>query len=217
MKPSSEKAKHASVLLSKLAAAYPKAGCSLNHADPFQLLIATILSAQCTDERVNTVTPALFKKYSSPRAFAAASLAGVEKLIHSTGFYKNKALSIVESSKAIMERFGGKVPDRMEDLLSLRGVARKTANVVLGCAYGISAGIVVDTHVKRLAFRMGLTKNTAPEKVERDLMPVVPRERWIWLSHALIQHGRSFCVARKPDCPGCPLKAVCPKKGVPAC
>lgn len=214
MKPSVKEAGRVRVLLSRLAAAYPKAGCSLNHADPFQLLVATILSAQCTDERVNKVTPALFKKYPSPRAFAAAPLAEVEKLVHSTGFYKNKALSIVESSKAIMERFGGKVPDRMEDLLSLRGVARKTANVVLGSAYGISAGIVVDTHVKRLAFRMGLSRNTDPEKVEQDLMLVVPRNRWIWLSHALIQHGRGFCIARKPDCAGCPLNAVCPKTGV---
>ena len=216
MKLSAQEQSRLKTLLARLAAQYPDAGCSLAHADPFQLLIATILSAQCTDDRVNKVTPALFKKYPSPKAFAGASLADVEKLIHSTGFYKNKALSIVESSKALVERFGGKVPDIMEDLLTLRGVARKTANVVLGSAYGISDGVVVDTHVKRLAFRMGFTKNTAPEKVELDLMAVVPRDRWIWLSHALIEHGRSFCVARKPDCVSCPLKTACPKKGVAA-
>ncbi|HOX22611.1 MAG TPA: endonuclease III [Elusimicrobiales bacterium] len=193
---------------------YPQAGCSLHHADPFQLLIATILSAQCTDERVNKVTPALFRKYPSPTVLARASKPQVEALIRSTGFYKNKALSIIESSKVITEKFGGKVPKTMEELLTLRGVARKTANVVLGNAYGISVGIVVDTHVKRLAFRMGLTKNTVPEKVEQDLMSSVPRDSWEWLSHALIEHGRALCMARKPQCAACPLNGICPKNGV---
>ncbi|NLO91070.1 MAG: endonuclease III, partial [Elusimicrobia bacterium] len=170
--------KRASAICRALARAYPDAGISLDHANPFQLLVATILSAQCTDERVNKVTPQLFAAYPTPQAMSSAPLPELEKLIRSTGFYRNKALSIFESSKAIVSRFGGQVPRTMEDLLSLRGVARKTANVVLGNAYGINAGIVVDTHVKRLAFRMGLTKNTDPEKVEKDLTPLVSQAKW---------------------------------------
>ncbi len=197
-----------------LRKAYPEAGCSLDHKSPYELLMATILSAQCTDERVNMVTPALFRKYPGPKELAAAPLPDIEALIRSTGFYRNKALSLKESSKVIMEKFGGKVPRTMDELLTLRGVARKTANVVLGSAYGIAAGVVVDTHVKRLAFRIGLTRQTDPGKIEQDLMKAVPREDWIWFAHALVLHGRAVCDARKPLCGECPLSKVCPKNGV---
>ena len=204
--------------ISKLCAilkkAYPDADCSLDHKDPFQLLIATILSAQCTDERVNRVTPALFKKYPGPAEMAAAPVSDLEQLVHSTGFYKNKALSLKEASKAIVANFGGKVPRTMEELLTLRGVARKTANVVLGSSFGIAAGVVVDTHVKRLAFRLGLTRETDPAKIEQDLMKALPRTDWIWFAHALVLHGRAVCDARKPLCEKCPAAGLCPKNGV---
>lgn len=203
-------------ILKALKAAYPDASCALEHRDAFQLLVATILSAQCTDKRVNMVTPGLFKKYPGPAAFAAASLADLEREIHSTGFYKNKALSIKESSKAIMERFGGRVPADMESLLTLRGVARKTANVVLGSGFGIAAGVVVDTHVKRVAFRLGLTKETDPVKIENDLMAALEKKDWIWAAHAIVLHGRAVCDARKPLCAKCPLSPLCPKTGVSA-
>jgi endonuclease-3 len=193
---------------------YPEAHCSLDHQDPFQLLAATILSAQCTDERVNKVTPWLFKKYPGPAEMAAAPLKDLESLVRSTGFYKNKALSLQQASAALVAGFGGRVPRTMEELLTLRGVARKTANVVLGSAYGIAAGVVVDTHVKRLAFRMGLTRHTDPVKIERDLMAAVPKKDWIWFAHALVLHGRALCGARKPLCGDCPLNKLCPKKGV---
>ena len=193
---------------------YPEADCSLDHKSAFELLMATILSAQCTDERVNMVTPALFAKYPGPKELAAAPLPAIEALVRSTGFYKNKALSLKEASREIKERFGGQVPKTMDELLTLRGVARKTANVVLGSAYGIAAGVVVDTHVKRLAFRLGLTRHTDPEKIERDLMKAVPREDWIWFAHALVLHGRAVCGARKPLCGECPLSKVCPRAGV---
>ncbi|MBI4350843.1 MAG: endonuclease III [Elusimicrobia bacterium] len=201
-------------LVSLLKKAYPAAECSLDHKDAFQLLIATILSAQCTDERVNKVTPALFKKYPGPAEMGKAPLGALEELVRSTGFYKNKALSLKEASKAITENFGGEVPRTMEELLTLRGVARKTANVVLGSAYGIAAGVVVDTHVKRVAFRLGLTKETDPAKIERDLMKALPKSEWIWFAHALVLHGRAVCAARKPDCPHCPLNELCPKLGI---
>ena len=199
---------------SLLKKAYPDADCSLEHGNPFQLLVATILSAQCTDARVNLVTPALFGKYPGPAEMAGAPLAGLEELIHSTGFYRNKALSLKEASKAITERFGGKVPKTMQELLTLRGVARKTANVVLGSAYGIAAGVVVDTHVKRLAFRLGLTTAASPEKIEQDLMKALPRTDWIWFAHALVLHGRAVCDARNPLCGECRLEKLCPKKGL---
>ena len=197
-----------------LKKAYPEAGCSLDHKDAFQLLMATILSAQCTDERVNKVTPALFKKYPGPAELANAPVSALEELVHSTGFYKNKALSLKEASKAITADFGGKVPRTMEELLTLRGVARKTANVVLGSAYGIAAGVVVDTHVKRLAFRLGLTKETDPGKIEQDLMKALRKKDWIWFAHALVLHGRAVCDARNPLCEKCPLAELCPKNGV---
>lgn len=193
---------------------YPGADCSLDHKNPFQLLAATVLSAQCTDERVNRVTPALFKNYPGPAEMAEAPLPDLEKLVHSTGFYKNKALSLKEASKAIMENFSGKVPKTMEELLTLRGVARKTANVVLGSAYGIAAGVVVDTHVKRLAFRLGLSKGTDPVKIEQDLMKALPKKDWIWFAHSLVLHGRAVCDARNPLCEKCPLTKLCPKLGV---
>ena len=201
-------------LTSILKKAYPDAECSLHHKDPFQLLIATILSAQCTDERVNKVTPALFKKYPGPAEMAKAQVHDLEKLVHSTGFYKNKALSLKEASLALANNFGGKVPGTMEELLTLRGVARKTANVVLGSAFGIAAGVVVDTHVKRLAFRLGLTRETDPAKIEQDLMKALPKNDWIWFAHALVLHGRAVCDARKPLCEKCPAAGLCPRNGV---
>lgn len=209
-----DKAAYISPIVRGLKKAYPRAFCSLDHRSPFELLMATILSAQCTDERVNMVTPALFKRYPGPAELAEAPLTDIETMVRSTGFYRNKALSLKEASKGIMENFGGKVPRSMEELLTLRGVARKTANVVLGSAYGIAAGVVVDTHVKRLAFRLGLTRHTNPEKIEQDLMKALPRKEWIWFAHALVLHGRAVCDARRPLCAKCPLSEVCPKKGV---
>ncbi|MFA5161477.1 MAG: endonuclease III [Elusimicrobiales bacterium] len=201
-------------ILAALRREFPKAETALRHSNPFELLAATILSAQCTDERVNRVTPALFARYPSPAAFAAAKETDVEALMYSTGFYKNKARAIISASAAIVEKFGGKVPDTMDGLLSLRGVARKTANVVLGSAFGKAEGIVVDTHVKRLAFRLGLSDNTAPEKIEQDLMRLISRKDWIWFAHALVLHGRKTCKARGPDCANCALSAFCPKRGL---
>ncbi|MBI5744424.1 MAG: endonuclease III [Elusimicrobia bacterium] len=201
-------------IVKALKQAYPEADCSLDHRSPFELLAATILSAQCTDVRVNLVTPALFEKYPGPAEMAKAALPDLEALVHSTGFYKNKALSLKEMSAALVRDFGGAVPKTMEQLLTLRGVARKTANVVLGSAFGIAAGVVVDTHVKRLAFRLGLTKETDPGKIEADLMKALPKEAWIWFAHALVLHGRAVCDARKPLCGKCPLRRPCPRKGV---
>jgi endonuclease-3 len=201
-------------IVKALKKAYPAAECSLDHKDPFQLLAATILSAQCTDERVNKVTPALFKKYPGPEELGAAPLGDIEDLIRSTGFYHSKALSLKEASRTLTENFGGKVPAEMDKLLTLRGVARKTANVVLGSAYGIAAGVVVDTHVKRTAFRLGLTVKTDPVRIEKDLMGSIEKKNWIWFAHALVLHGRAICGARKPLCKKCPLKTLCPRKGL---
>ena len=206
--------KRVAAVLKLLKAGYPAAHCSLDHGSPFELLMATILSAQCTDERVNMVTPALFKKYPGPAEMARAPLADLERMVHSTGFYKNKALSLKTASAAIVKDFGGRVPKTMDELLTLRGVARKTANVVLGSAYGIAAGVVVDTHVKRLAFRLGLTKETDPGKIEQDLMKAVPQSDWIWFAHSLVLHGRAVCDARKPLCDKCALRPHCPRNGV---
>lgn len=201
-------------MISILKKHYPEAVCSLDHRGPFELLIATILAAQCTDKRVNMVTPALFRRYPGPEQMSGASLRDLETLIRTTGFFRSKAMALKETSRALVENFGGKVPADMKKLLTLRGVARKTANVVLGSAYGIAAGVVVDTHVKRLAFRLGLTGETDPEKIEKDLMEKVPRKNWIWIAHALVWHGRAVCRARNPDCPGCPLNKLCPGNGV---
>jgi len=189
---------------------YPDAHTELNFKTPLELLIATILSAQCTDKRVNMVTPVLFKKYRSARDYANASQAELEKAIKSTGFFRSKTRSIQGAASTIVKKFGGQVPDSMEGLRELPGVGRKTANVVLGNAFGINEGIVVDTHVIRLSQRLGLTKHTNPEKIELDLMKLVPKEHWTDWSHWLIWHGRRRCYARKPDCANCEVFKLCP-------
>jgi endonuclease-3 len=196
-------------ILGKLDEAYPAATCALRHENPFQLLISTILSAQCTDERVNIVTATLFPKYPNAKAFAYANPKELEQDIRPTGFFRNKTKSIMGASKKIVEEFGGHVPKTMEEILTLPGVARKTANVVLGTAFGIASGVVVDTHVQRLSGRLDLSKNTDPKKIEQDLMAVIPRERWILFSHQLIWHGRRVCQARKPNCMQCNLESLC--------
>lgn len=190
---------------------YPDAHCELDHwHTPFQLLVAVILSAQCTDERVNKVTPGLFQRYTSVQAFATADLAELEGLIHSTGFFRNKAKNIRDASKVILEKHGGEVPQSMDALIALPGVARKTANVVLGTAYGMTSGVVVDTHIGRLSKRLGMTKHDTPEKIEADLMALWPKERWIMSGHRLIWHGRRVCFARRPNCNECALVPLCP-------
>jgi endonuclease-3 len=199
-------------ILAKLDEAYPDATCALNHKNAFELLIATILSAQCTDVRVNEVTKTLFPKYPNPEHFAHANPLELEADIRPTGFFRNKTKSIMGASKKIIEDFKGQVPRTMEELLSLPGVARKTANVVLGVAFGIASGVVVDTHVQRLSGRLDLTKNTDPKKIEQDLMQVIPKERWILFSHQLIWHGRRICQARKPRCIECTLEPLCYSK-----
>lgn len=196
-------------ILQKLDEAYPAATCALKHENPFQLLISTILSAQCTDERVNQVTATLFPKYPNPKTFAYANPAELEKEIRPTGFFRNKTKSIIGASKKIVEDFRGEVPKSMDELLTLPGVARKTANVVLGTAFGIAAGVVVDTHVQRVAGRLDLTRNVEPKKIEQDLMQVIPHEKWILFSHQLIWHGRRVCQARKPRCIECNLERIC--------
>jgi endonuclease III len=209
-----DKAKRTKKIMAGLEQAYPDAHCELNHSNPLQLLIATILSAQCTDKRVNIVTEQLFKKYRSAADFANADLAELEREIQPTGFFHNKARSIKTCCQAIVERHGGEVPDSMEELTELGGVGRKTANVVLGNAFNINVGIVVDTHVARLARRLGLVNVDDPAKIERQLMQIVPQDQWALFSHLLIWHGRRRCVARKPDCPSCEVKAFCPRVGV---
>ena len=199
-------------ILAKLDEAYPDATCALKHQNPFQLLIATILSAQCTDERVNIVTADLFLRYKDAKAFAYANPAEIEKEIRSTGFFRNKTKSIIGASKKVVEDFRGEVPRTMDELLTLPGVARKTANVVLGTGFGIASGVVVDTHVQRLSERLDLTKHTDPKKIEKDLMQTIPQERWISFSHQLIWHGRRVCQARKPRCIECTLKMICYSK-----
>jgi len=198
-------------LLALLRQTHPDAHCALNYETPVQLLVATILSAQCTDERVNLVTPVLFGKYPDAAALAHAPLADLETIIHSTGFFRQKALSIHQTTNVLLDKYDGQVPHDMKALLQLRGVARKTANVVLGEIYGQAEGIVVDTHVKRLANRLGLVREKDdPVKIEQELMALIPKESWIEISHLLIFHGRRICDARKPDCPHCPLRALCP-------
>jgi endonuclease-3 len=204
--------KRVAAILEKLDEAYPQAVCELKHESPFQLMISTILSAQCTDVRVNQVTADLYKKYTTPEAFAYATPAELEKEIRPTGFFRNKTKSIMGASKAIVENFAGKVPRTMEEMLTLPGVARKTANVVLGTAYGIASGVVVDTHVIRLSRRLDLTKNEDPKKIEQDLMKIIPQNKWIQFSHQLIWHGRRVCFARKPRCVECNLEKLCYSK-----
>ena len=198
------------VILPILKATYPDATCSLDFATPFQLLVATILSAQCTDQRVNLVTAALFPKYPTPAALAAADPAVLERDVQSTGFYRNKAKSLLAMSAAVVDRHGGAIPDTMDELTALAGVGRKTANVVLGNAFGQAAGVTVDTHVTRLGQRLGLTRHTDAVKIELDLIPIVPRADWTLWSHLLIAHGRAVCQARKPRCGSCPLLDHCP-------
>jgi endonuclease-3 len=200
-------------ILKILKREYPEAKCSLDYRNPFELMIATILSAQCTDERVNKTTPELFKKYPTPAAMAAGKLKDIEKLIQSCGFFRTKALSLKSASNDLVKLHGGEVPKVLEDLVQLRGVGRKTANVVLGNAFGI-AGLVVDTHVGRLSRRMGFTTETDPEKVETQMMKFVPQEDWTLFSHLLIHHGRAICMAKKALCEECPLARYCPKIGV---
>jgi endonuclease III len=202
-------------IIAGLQKAYPDAHCELNHSNPLELLIATILSAQCTDKRVNMVTPQLFKKYPTAKDYANARQSELEEEIKTTGFYRNKAKSITKAAKNIVEKHGGKVPNTMEELIALGGVGRKTANVVLGNAFNINTGVVVDTHVARLSQRLGLTKEKDPVKIELALMNLVPQEQWTMFSHWLIWHGRRRCYARNPDCPNCEIKGVCPKIGVP--
>lgn len=204
----------ARLALRRLKKAYPDSACGLVHDSPFRLLAATILSAQCTDVMVNKVTPALFAAYPDAAAMARADQAALEELIRPTGFYRNKAQSLIACSKAIIEQHGGEVPRTMEELTALRGVARKTANVVLGNAFGKNIGIVVDTHVKRLSGRLGFTGATVPDRIEQDLMPLFPRKDWTLLSHLLIDHGRAVCPSRKPKCGQCVLADICPSAEV---
>ncbi len=203
-------------ILRALHAARPDPRVELDHENPFQLLIATILSAQCTDARVNQVTRELFRVYTGPAAFARARRSDLERAIRSTGFFRSKSRSIQHCSRALIERHAGEVPRGMEEMTRLPGVGRKTANVVLGAGYGIPAGIVVDTHMSRVARRLGLTKRTEPEKIESDLLALVPRSEWIFFSIAMILHGRYVCQARRPRCSACPLRAHCPSRHLEA-
>jgi endonuclease-3 len=196
-------------ILDALRKTYPGVVCALNHKSAWELTVATILSAQCTDVRVNLVTPALFKRFPTPKAMAAAPLLEIEELIRTTGFFRAKARNIQGAARVVTEEFGGQVPQTMDEILRLPGVARKTANVVLGSWFGIAVGVVVDTHVLRLSRRLELTKNTQPVPVERDLMKVIPQDRWIDFSHELIHHGRQICIARKPKCADCSLERLC--------
>lgn len=202
----------ARTVVRRLHGEYPDAECALFHEDAFQLAVATILSAQCTDEMVNRVTPTLFRRYPTPEKLARARTATIEKLIHSTGFFRNKTKSILGLARRLMSDFDGQVPQTMEELLTLPGVARKTANVILGVAYGKADGVVVDTHVKRLTNRLGLTEHADPIKIERDLMELLPRTEWIAVGHLLIWHGRRVCSARKPTCDRCLLSDRCPSR-----
>lgn len=201
-------------IIQKLERAYPDAHCALNHENPLQLLMATVLSAQCTDERVNMVTPKLFATFPQAKDYAHAENTQIEDIIRSTGFFRAKAKSLKGIGERLVSDHGGEVPQTMDELTVLPGVGRKTANVVLGNAFGLATGIVVDTHVKRLSYRMGLTNHKTPEKVEVDLVKLVPKKNWIDFSHLLISHGRKICKARSPQCEECPVKGQCPKRGV---
>ena len=201
-------------ILARLKRQYPDSRCSLDFQTPLQLLVATVLAAQCTDERVNAVTPALFRRYPAARDYAEASLPELEEMVRTTGFYRNKARALQGLGTALASGFGGEVPADMEKLRTLPGVGRKTANVVLGNAFGINEGVVVDTHVQRLSRRLGLTEETDPEKIERYLIPLVPREDWTVWSHLLIDHGRAICKARKPECAACVVADLCPSAEV---
>ncbi|HXG83442.1 MAG TPA: endonuclease III [Pyrinomonadaceae bacterium] len=205
-----DKQTRADEIIERLKKEYPEARCALNHANAFELLVATILSAQCTDERVNIVTETLFRKYRKPQDYLNVEQTELEADIRPTGFFRNKARSIQGASEKIIDDFGGEIPQTMEEILTLNGVARKTANVVLGNAFGIQSGVVVDTHVSRLSQRLGLTENVTPEKIEKDLSELVPQKNWIMFPHWLIFHGRKICQARKPKCGECILENLCP-------
>jgi endonuclease-3 len=200
----------ASTIYERLSAAYPDAHCALDFTNPFQLLVATILSAQCTDKRVNMVTPVLFKRYPAPADLASAKTEELEEIIKSTGVFRNKAKSLIGMATAVAEQHAGVIPDEMDQLVKLPGVGRKTANVILGNAFDKNEGIVVDTHVSRLSHRLGLTKETDAVKIEQDLIPLFPREQWTMLAHLLIEHGRQICEAKRPKCEICPLNDICP-------
>lgn len=199
-------------ILRALDEAYPDAVCALTHRSPWELLVATILSAQCTDARVNMVTPELFRRFPTPAAMAKASLPELEDMIRTTGFFRNKAKSIQGAAQAIVERFGGQVPQSLDELITVPGAARKTANVVLGVSFGKAEGVVVDTHVFRIAHRLDLTKGDTPQQVEQDHMRILPQDRWIAFSHQIIYHGRQVCIARNPKCQVCPLERLCHSK-----
>jgi endonuclease-3 len=209
-----EKKAQAARVLRRLKADYPTATCALENETPFELLVATILSAQCTDERVNMVTPELFRRWPTAREMAGAPIKELEKVIQSTGFFRNKAKNIKAASRDIAEKHGGDVPRDMDQMIALAGVGRKTANVVLGTAFGMATGVVVDTHVTRLSRRLGLTKHTDPTKIEQDLMQLLPKSEWVDFAHRMIHHGRQICTARKPKCPMCSMNTFCPKIGV---
>jgi endonuclease-3 len=208
-KTAAERKERVAEILRRLDQMYPAATCALHHGNPWELLVATILSAQCTDKRVNEVTPGLFAKYPTPQDFAAVRPEVLANDIRSTGFFNNKARSIVGAARKVVSEFGGKVPQTIEEMLTIPGAARKTANVVLGTAYGIASGVVVDTHVQRIAARLDLTKHTEPVKIEQDLMKIVPREKWVLFSHQVILHGRALCQARSPKCAECGLTSIC--------
>lgn len=208
------RAERTNAILAALPRIYPDAHCELNHRNPLELLIATILSAQCTDKRVNLVTAELFKKYRTAADFAGAPLADLEEAVKTTGFFRNKAKNIQACCQQLLARHGGEVPRSMDELTALAGAGRKTANVVLGNAFGINVGVVVDTHVARLSQRLGLTREATPEKIETDLMKLVPQPQWTLFSHWLIWHGRRRCDARQPDCAACELRELCPRVGV---
>ncbi len=207
---SQDRKQHATEIIRRLRREYPDAHCALNHTSPFELLIATILSAQCTDARVNIVTGDLFRKYRGPADYLNVTQTELERDIHSTGFFRNKAKNIQAACKRIIEEFNGEVPKTMGELLSLGGVARKTANVVLGNAFGIASGVVVDTHVSRISQLLGLTQSKTPEKIENDLSEIVPKKDWVMFPHWLITHGRQVCIARRPKCGECVLADLCP-------
>lgn len=207
-----DKSQHASEIIGKLRKAYPDAHCALNHSNALELLVATILSAQCTDERVNIVTAELFRKYRSAKDFADVSQEELAADIKSVNFFNNKAKAIRGAARKLIEDFGGEVPQTMNELLTLNGVARKTANVVLGNAFGIASGVVVDTHVARLSQRLGLTEETDAVKIENDLSEIVPKKHWVMFPHWLITHGRTVCKARNPKCAECVIESICPKR-----
>jgi endonuclease-3 len=208
-KTAAERAARVKKILATLDKMYPNVTCALHHSNAWELLVATILSAQCTDKRVNMVTPGLFKKYPTIQDFANVSQDELAQDIKSTGFFNNKARSVIGAAKKILSDFGGEIPQDIDKLLTVPGAARKTANVVLGCAFGIASGIVVDTHVQRISYRLDLTKETEPVKIEKDLMKLIPKEKWILFSHQIIHHGRALCVARNPKCAECMLNPLC--------